>query len=391
MSARLLLPLRGLAMTISFCYYQNMWNRISLIVKNFDWILFAAVMLLLCFGLVEIYSIALSQGAVDLLNFKKQLGFVALGVVALFIFASIDYLNLRSYSNYIYIVGVLLLVGVLFFGVTIRGTRGWYNLGPFTLQPVEFAKIILIVYLARYYSSVSIKISPLKHLIISGLGTGIFVVLVMQQPDFGSAMILFLVWAVLLFLTGIKKRYILSIFAIMIIIMLMGWFFFFVDYQKARIMTFLMPETNSLDYGYNITQAMIAVGSGRMIGQGIGFGTQSQLKFLPEAQNDFIFAVIAEELGFLGVTLVILFFAVFFFRLIKGVRSSPNDYGVYFLLGVIVLIFIEMFINIGMNIGILPVIGISLPFLSYGGSAIVSSLILVGIAESVIIRSKLKY
>ena len=368
-----------------------MWNRINLVIKNFDWILFATVMLLLCFGLVEIYSIALSQGAVDLLNFKKQLGFVVLGIAALFIFASIDYLNLRSYSNYIYIVGVFLLAGVLFFGETIRGTRGWYNLGPFTLQPVEFVKIILIVYLARYYSSVSIKISPLKHLIISGLGTGIFVILIMRQPDFGSAMILFLVWAVLLFLTGIKKRYILTIFAIMIMMMLIGWFFFFVDYQKDRIMTFLDPQTNSLAQGYNIEQAMIAVGSGRLIGQGIGFGSQSQLKFLPEAQNDFIFAVIAEELGLLGVTLVIIFFAVFFFRLIRGIRSCPNDYGVYFLLGGVTLIFIEMFINIGMNIGILPVIGISLPFLSYGGSAIVSSLILVGIAESVIIRSKLKY
>jgi len=174
-------------------------------------------------------------------------------------------------------------------------------------------------------------------------------------------------------------------------VMLIGWFFFFADYQKDRIVTFLDPRANSLTQGYNITQAMIAVGSGRMIGRGIGFGSQSQLKFLPEAQNDFIFAVIAEELGFLGITLVIIFFAIFFFRLIKGIRSAPNDYGVYFLLGVITLIFIEMFINIGMNIGILPVIGISLPFLSYGGSAIVSSLILVGIAESIIIRSKLKY
>ena len=137
--------------------------------------------------------------------------------------------------------------------------------------------------------------------------------------------------------------------------------------------------------------ATIAVGSGQLTGRGIGFGSQSQLKFLPEAQNDFIFAVIAEELGLLGVCLILSFFAIFFYRMLINIRRINNDFGVYFLLGTLTLIFIEMFINIGMNIGLLPVVGISLPFLSSGGSAIISSLILVGICEGIIIRSKLKY
>ncbi len=368
-----------------------MSGKITPFLKKFDWILFAAVMLLICFGMIEIYSIALSRDAADLLNFEKQILFVLVGIVGLFIFAFIDYFNLRSYSNYLYLFGALLLLGVLFFGKTIRGTQGWYAIGPLSLQPVEFAKIILIIFLSRYFSGVTMKINPIKHLLISGAGTFLFAILVLKQPDFGSAMILILLWGILLMVAGIKKRYFLILGSVFLIIFVSGWFFFFQDYQKERIMTFFNPTQGSLDQGYNITQAVIAVGSGQITGRGVGFGSQSQLKFLPEAQNDFIFAVIAEEFGFLGVILVIFFFGVIFFRLLKAGAEINNDYGIFFLVGIASLIFIEMFINIGMNIGLLPVIGISLPFLSYGGSAIVSTLILVGIAESIIIRSRIKY
>jgi rod shape determining protein RodA len=190
---------------------------------------------------------------------------------------------------------------------------------------------------------------------------------------------------------GFNYKHILAIALIFLLIFGSGWIFFFKEYQKNRILTFLRPSENSLDEGYNITQAIIAVGSGGLTGRGIGFGSQSQLKFLPEAQNDFIFAVIAEELGFLGSTLVIIIFGTLFFRLISSIRIIKNDFGIYMLLGITALLFIEMFINIGMNIGILPVVGISLPFLSYGGSAIISTMILIGIAENIIINSKLKY
>jgi rod shape determining protein RodA len=368
-----------------------MIKRSLLYLKNFDWILFSAVILLICFGLVEIYSIALGQDYLDLVNFKKQILFFVIGLILLFAFASIDYLNFRSYSNYAYLAGLALLLGVIFFGEDIRGTRGWYNLGIFNLQPVEFVKIILIIYLARYFSSITIKLNPIKHLIISGLGTGILVFLVLQQPDFGSSMILFTLWFAFLFVAGLKLRYIISICLIAIMLLVSAWFLFFQDYQKERIMTFLNPGASDLDQSYNINQAMIAIGSGQWIGRGVGFGSQSQLKFLPEAQNDFIFAVIAEELGFLGISIIIFLFGLIFYRLLKNAKNAKNDYGVYFLIGTLILLFIEMFINIGMNIGIMPVIGISLPFLSYGGSSIISTMILLGMVESVIIRSKLKY
>ncbi len=366
-------------------------HKIIVYLKNFDWILFSAVFLLISFGLVEIYSVALSQDALSLLNFNKQIIAVVIGIILLFLFSFFDYYNLRSYSRYFYIAGILLLLAVLLFGQAVRGTKGWFNFGYFSLQPVEFIKILLIIFLARYFSGAATKIKPLKHLLLSGLGASLFIFLVLYQPDFGSAMILFLLWVFMVAVAGFKLKYLLIIALILTLGIMSGWLFFFKDYQKQRIMTFLNPTFDPLDQGYNITQAIIAIGAGGITGRGVGFGSQSQLKFLPEAQNDFLFAVIAEELGFLGISLVLLFFSVIFYRLLVNIKKANNDFGIYFLIGVMALIFIEMFINIGMNIGILPVIGISLPFLSYGGSAIVSSLILLGIAESIIIRSKLKY
>lgn len=367
-----------------------MFSRILIYLKNYDWILFFSTVLLLCFGLAEIYSIALSKET-DLINFKKQVIFIIIGLSLLFILSFIDYHNIRNSANYLYIFSILLLLSVLQFGKVIRGTRGWFDFGLFNFQPVEFVKIILIVYLARYFSTTAINIKPIKHLILTGIGTSILVLLVMKQPDFGSSLILLSIWGMLIILSGFNKKY-LAVIAVMIMLgMASGWFFFFKDYQRQRIMTFLNPTKYSMDEGYNVTQAMIAVGSGGIMGRGIGFGSQSQLKFLPEAQTDFIFAVISEELGFFGVFLIMSFFTIFFLRIVKATKQINNDFGIYFLLGAGCLIFIQMFINIGMNIGLVPVVGISLPFLSYGGSSIVSSLALVGIIESIILRSKLKY
>lgn len=352
--------------------------------------MFASVMLLVCFGLAEIYSVALGRGGANLLNFQKQIFFIAAGLALLFVFAFFDYHNWRSFSNYLYIFGAAVLAAVLFFGDVIRGTRGWFNFGQFSFQPVELAKFILIVFLARYFSNVSLKINPLKHFLISGGGAFILFVLVMLQPDFGSALILFLLWLAMIAIAGVKRKYFITIGLVAAIIGSAGWAFYLKPYQEQRIITFLNPSFNPLEQGYNVSQAIIAVGAGGLTGKGIGFGSQSQLKFLPESQNDFIFAVIAEELGFLGVGLVLFSFAIFFYRCLASLKRINNDFGIFFILGASCLIFIEMFINIGMNMGILPVVGISLPFLSYGGSAMLINLMLVGVLESIIIRSKIK-
>lgn len=368
-----------------------MFNKIFTYLKKFDWILFSAVILLLCFGLAELYSIALSQDHFDILNFKKQVLFSIVGVLMLFFLAFFDYYNLRSFNNFIYLIGLVLLVSVLLFGSSIRGTKGWFDLGFINIQPVEFVKIIVIIFLARYFASVSVKYNPIKHIVISGLGTFVFVALVLKQPDFGSALILFLAWLTMVAFAGFNKKYILMIVVAFAVCFTVFWFFVFKDYQKERIMTFVNPSANSLGQGYNVTQAMIAVGSGRLTGRGIGFGSQSQLKFLPEAQTDFIFAVISEELGFLGVFLVVAFFVVIIYRILKAAKKANNDFAVYLLLGSGALIFIEMFINIGMNIGIMPVVGLPLPFVSYGGSSLLSLLILVGMVENIVIKAKTSY
>lgn len=366
-------------------------NKLILYLKNFDWILFTSVLLLVSFGLAEIYSVALGRSQFDLINFKKQIIFIAIGIILLFSLAFLDYHSLRSYSKYFYFLGFILLVGVLIFGQTIRGTKGWYNFFGFNFQPVEFSKFVLVLFLAKYFSSASLRLRELKYLLVSLSGVLIFVALVLVQPDFGSASILFLFWLVMAALVGFNKKFFLIIFLALAVISAVSWQLVFQDYQKQRIVTFLNPSFNPLKQGYNVAQAIIAAGAGGISGRGLGFGSQSQLKFLPEAQTDFIFAVVAEELGFSGVLLILLFFAIFFYRCLYHLKRVNNDFGIFFILGAVVLIFIEMFINIGMNLGILPVIGISLPFLSYGGSGLITSLMLVGVTESIIIRSKINY
>jgi rod shape determining protein RodA len=357
-------------------------------IKGFDWIFFASVFLLVVFGLVEIYSVALGQGDERLLNFKKQLFFAGIGLAIVFFAAFFDYRALKSYSAYFYAGGIILLVSVLMFGETIRGTKGWLNLGGFGLfQPVEIVKIILIAALARIFSSRLMGLNQLKYLALSSFSVFLFAGFVFFQPDFGSAMILLLLWFAMLFAAGFNAKYYAVILLCLAMIGAGAWGFYFKDYQKQRILTFVNPSFDPLNQGYNIAQAIIAVGAGRIFGRGIGFGSQSQLKFLPEAQNDFIFAVIGEELGFFGVALVIAFFSVFFYRIFYHLKRIKDPFASFMMIGAACLIFWEMFINIGMNIGILPVVGISLPFVSYGGSALVSSLLLVGIIESIIIRT----
>ncbi len=367
-----------------------MLGRIYTYLKNFDWILFFAILLLVCFGLAEIYSVALGRGGTDLLNFKKQIIFVIIGLIIFFGLAFFDYYNLRGLSPYIYVAGVLMLIAVLVLGKTVRGTGRWFYVLGLGIQPVEFIKVALILFLAKYFSGASLRLNPLKHLLLSGLGASVLFILVLLQPDFGSAMLLFALWLFILLAAGFKKRYFAILFLILAVLGAGAWMFYFKPYQKERILTFINPSSDPLKQGYNVTQAMIAVGAGRTFGQGIGFGSQSQLKFLPESQTDFIFAVISEELGFLGVALVIFFFSVIFYRSLASLKRINNDFGIFFVLGSVGLIFIEMFINIGMNMGIVPVVGFPLPFLSYGGSGIISNLAMFGVIESIIIRSKIR-
>jgi len=355
--------------------------------KKFDWILFTAILLLIILGLSAIYSVSLSQEDQNFSNFKKQVIFVIIGLLIFLFFSLLNYNFFHSYSRIIYIITLALLILVLIFGKNIRGTTGWFAIGNWGFQPVEIAKIALIILLSKFFSNRYQQFRHARHIIIGFLGTAVLVFLILLQPDLGSALILGTIWFVMLLMTGVKKFYLAILVLIVIAVILFSWLVVLADYQKERIFTFLEPERDPLGSGYNVAQSIIAVGSGRWFGRGLGFGSQSQLRFIPESQTDFVFAVIAEELGFLGVILILGLWAIVFYRLVRAARRAPNDFAMFLILGIAVLFFLHIFVNIGMNVGIVPVTGISLPFLSYGGSFLVLSFAMLGICESIVVRS----
>ncbi len=248
---------------------------------------------------------------------------------------------------------------------------------------MEFAKIALIITLARYFSQHAGEFYMLKHIMISGLLAAIFVGLVMLQPDLGSSLVLLGIWLVMLLFTGIRRKHFLWLAASFVILVLVSWFFLFKPYQQSRILTFFDPGRDPQGSGYNVIQSIIAVGSGNFFGRGLALGPQSSLRFLPEPGTDFIFAVIAEDLGLLGITIVLGLFAFIFYRLFLVMRKAPDDFCAYMILGICGMLLVQIFINVGMNMGIAPVTGIPLPLVSAGGSSLWSVMIALGIAQSI--------
>ena len=360
-----------------------MFRRIADNLRRFDWILFAGVFALYALGLAAIYSVSLSHDPPDFNDFHKQIIFGIIGFAMAWLAGVSRSSGWRVYGRIIYILTIIMLFAVLLFGTTINGTRGWFSFGGLGVQPVELAKIAMVIVLAKFFSNRLQRFQSGKHVIVSAFICLSFVFLVMLQPDFGSALVLLGTWFIMLILTGMSRRVIAIILVILILLSLVAWLFVLQDYQKERVAVFLNPAADPLGSGYNVSQALIAIGSGRFFGRGLGFGSQSQLKFIPEAQTDFIFAVIAEELGFFGVALVIVCWGVIFYRLLRVARRAPDDFGLFVVLGIMSIFFIHLVVNVGMNMGLLPVMGISLPFISYGGSFLVSSLIMLGIAQSV--------
>lgn len=355
--------------------------------RGADWLMILCAFVLILFGLAAIYSIDLSRDA-DLFHIKKQLFAVVVASVFAFFLATSNYKLLRNYSFVLYILGVVVLVLVLIFGTTVRGARGWFVFDAISVQPVEFVKFALIVSLASYFSQRARLLFGWREFIESLAIALVPITLTLLQPDFGSAFILAGLWFVFAFFAGIRKRFIASLFAAGAGLFFIAWQFLFAQYQKSRILTLFNPSIDPLGQGYNVSQAIIAIGAGGLFGRGLGFGSQSQLKFLPESQTDFIFAVIAEELGFLGVLLVLAAFSLIFFRLFFIIRSSSNNFPVFLTIGITSVFFIQFLVHIGMNLGLFPVTGIGLPLVSYGGSSVVFFVVLLGVIQSVVIHEK---
>jgi len=309
----------------------------------------------------------------DNLYFNQQIIWIIVSIIVFFLLLIPDYRFLRS-SNaafYSFVAIIVLLIGVAFFGEDVMGARQRFDLGLFSLQVSDPAKLVLIMVLAKYFAKRHELIGDFKHVIVSGLYTLSIFMLVALQPDFGSAMIIFFIWFGLVLVAGIRLTHVALVFMTCTVAFTALWHFAFYDYQKARIATFLDPLSDIRGAGYNAYQSTVAVGSGELFGKGVGYGTQSKFLFLPEYETDFIFAAYAEEWGLIGVIILFLLFAIVIWRLLLHASKGASNFEKLFATGVAIYLLTHFFIHIGMNIGLLPVTGTTIPFLSYGGSHLV--------------------
>lgn len=354
--------------------------------KKLDWSLIIIVLLLTAVGLLTIYSTSQE----NLMNFKKQIIFISLGLFLMLGLSFFDYRILKNHSLILIILYMFclgLLGGLLFLGQEIRGAVSWFRFGPSSFQPIELTKIVMILVLAKYFSLRHIEMYRIRHIVVSGIYLGLPICLVLLQPDLGSVLVLSSIWLGIILIAGIKMRHLAIVTLMTILIAAGSWLWFFKDYQKQRILTFLNPQIDPYGQGYNIVQSLITVGSGGFFGQGLGHGSQSQFKFLPEQQTDFIFASLAEERGLVGVFFLLMLFALLFWRMIKIALSSTNNFSRLFASGLVIMLFVQAVINIGMNMAILPITGLTLPLVSYGGSSLLTIFLGLGILQSIKVRS----
>jgi rod shape determining protein RodA len=342
---------------------------------GFDITLFLGVLGLSMMGLVTMYS-----HVGDNTFFNKQILWICVSSLFLFLAIIPDYRFLRTgnMAFMFFVATVLSLILVLFIGEITLGAQSRFNLGLFSLQPSDPAKLVLIIVLAKYFAKRHELIGDFKHIIVSGIYALAVFGLVFIQPDFGSAVILFFVWLGMVLVSGIKLRHLVTVFVLGSVVFGLMWQFVFFEYQQERIMTFLDPLSDIQGAGYNAYQSTVAIGSGELFGKGIGFGTQSKLLFLPEYETDFIFAAFAEEWGMVGVILLFVLFSIVVWRLLQHAINGDTNFERLFASGVCILLVAHFFVHIGMNIGLLPVTGTTIPFLSYGGSHLLTEFLAVG-------------
>ena len=347
--------------------------------KKLDWILITAVVLLIGLGLLSIYSS--SRG--DFFNFKKQIVFFLAGLILMFLISFFDWRAFRENPYFIlmlYFLCCLVLLGLFFFAPQIRGVKSWYKVGPISIDPIEPTKLIL---LAKYFSERHIEVYRMHHILLSGIYVLVPSLLIFFQPDLGSVLILVFLWVAILIVSGIRLKHFFLICLVFILIFALGWSFFLQDYQKKRILGFFNPHLEPLGTGWSQKQAKIAIGSGGIFGKGFKGGSQTQHGFLPIPQTDFIFSAIAEEMGFAGILIMLFLFSVLIFRIMKIAFEAKSNFPRLFTTGLASVLISQIFVHCGMNLGILPIIGISLPFMSYGGSSLISLFVGLGILQSI--------
>jgi rod shape determining protein RodA len=350
-------------------------GQLKTLFSGFQWGLFLPVIGLSLLGLVTMYS-----HVGENVFFDRQLIWIGLATVAMLLAIVPDYRFLRGGNTafLLYVAVVFSLILVLFIGEVTLGAQSRFDLGAFSLQPSDPAKLALIILLAKYFAKRHQEIADFKHILISGIYALIIFGLVFIQPDFGTAAILFLVWFGMVLVSGIRFRHLFTVFLLGVGAFAVMWQFVFLPYQQERIATFLNPLADIQGAGYNAYQSTVAIGSGGLFGKGIGYGTQSKLLFLPEYETDFIFAAYAEEWGLIGVLLLFFLFGFLIWQLLRAAATAATNFERLFATGVAILFIAHFFIHIGMNIGLLPVTGTTIPFLSYGGSHLFTEFIAVG-------------
>jgi rod shape determining protein RodA len=351
--------------------------------QEIDWVLIGLVLALTLLGVFFIYS---SSHFLPKNYAVRQLIWVGISLVALFVVVSFDYKFLVSFSVYFYALIVAVLAGSLFFAKLVVGTKSWLRFGLVQLQPSELAKVVMILVFARLFAEYKGRYLNAQITGLALVTAGVPLVLIMLQPDLGTALTFMAIVGGAFLLAGLKRKTIALFLLVSLVVGFGGWQFGLKDYQKKRLTTLLNPREDPRGAGYQITQSKIAIGSGGLTGKGFMKGTQSQLRFLPARHTDFIFSVIGEEFGFLGTFLIILVYFLMLARMFLSVAKARDRAGVYIIFMASMLIAFQFLINVLMIIGLFPVTGIPLPFLSYGGSSLLSNYLALGLILNVKMR-----
>ncbi len=356
------------------------------LLTHFDWVLLLVVGMVAGIGILNLYSATSSWTTSGTPIYIKQIYWLCMGLTIALAVSVVDYRHLEYFAFFFYVGSVFLLVVVLLFGKTSMGATRWLNLGLFNLQPSEIMKIVIIIALARYFSVQGhFRGYSLQQLITPFLLLGLPAVLIMKQPDLGTAMMVLFIGGTMALFNGIRRSAVVVLSLLTSGAAVGGWFLL-KGYQKQRIHTFLDPESDPLGAGYHIIQSKIAVGSGGFWGTGFMQGTQSQLSFLPERHTDFAFSVFAEEWGFTGSVVLL---CLYLFLVIWGIyiaRRAADMFGMMLAIGVVAMLFWHIVVNLGMVIGLLPVVGVPLPLFSYGGTSMITTMIGTGLLLNVSMR-----
>lgn len=356
------------------------------LLKNFDFLLLLLTLVLSCYGLIVLSSATQGLSISDpLLHVHKQLTWIAIGLVMILLVVSVDYINFYRWSWYFYTINLIFLGLVLFIGKDVEGASRWIDLRFFDFQPSELAKLIVIITLARLLVDCEDRMAglfsswPFFLHILPPIG------LIFMQPDLGTALVFIVIFFGMLYMAGVPLRN-MAIFTAAGMALLPLLWSRLLDYQKMRLLVFLNPEMDPLGYGYQLMQSMIAIGSGGIKGKGLYEGTQARLQFLPEQHTDFIFSVLGEELGLLGAVVLLALYFWLIYRILKIGSYSKDSFGALLCTGVATMFAFQILVNIGMTISVMPVTGLPLPFMSYGGSSMLLNMLSIGVVLNVGMR-----